>query len=57
MIYSIINQNNIKKYILDSLEDLEFLSTSIVEVGSIAFIVEDGRKYIFNNKKQWIVLK
>lgn len=56
MIYSIINQNNIKKYILDSLEDLEFLSTSI-EVGSIAFIVEDGRKYIFNNKKQWIVLK
>lgn len=60
MAYSIISQNgqslyNIKEYILDTIEDLESLPVS-AGMGSTAFVIEDGRKYVLNSQNQWIAL-
>ena len=60
MAYSIISQNgqslyDIKEYVLDTIEDLESLPVS-AGMGSTAFVIEDGRKYVLNSQNQWIAL-
>ena len=60
MAYSVISQNgqslyNIKEYVLDTIEDLESLPVS-AGMGSTAFVIEDGRKYVLNSQNQWIAL-
>lgn len=44
----------VKRYTLDTIDDLKKLNISTAFPGSTAFIVETSTRYILNNKKQWI---
>ena len=44
----------VKRYTLDTIEDLKQLNISSAYPGSTAFIIENSTRYILNNKRQWI---
>ena len=43
---------NIRKFVLDSPADLEFLTTNCA-AGSSAFIISNSQLYMLNNNKEW----
>ncbi len=47
-----ITAYNVKHYIIDTIDDINKLSTNI-HPGSTAFIVETSEYYMLNNKQNW----
>ena len=43
----------IKSFVLDTTEDVNSLPTN-VEMGSSAYVIATGDKYLLNSEKQWI---
>lgn len=46
---------NLKEYVCDTAKDINSLPIDIA-TGSSAFIIENGKKYMLNSKKEWKVL-
>lgn len=44
----------VKRYTLDTIEDLKRLNISSAYPGSTAFIIETSTRYMLNNKRQWV---
>ena len=44
----------VKRYTLDTIEDLKRLNISSAYPGSTAFIIQTSTRYMLNNKRQWI---
>ena len=46
--------NMVKKFVIDSLNEIYDIDTSQLSPGSTAFDISSSKTYILNNKKQWI---
>lgn len=46
--------NMVKKFVIDSFNEIYEIDTSQLSPGSTAFDISSSKTYILNNKKQWI---
>ena len=46
--------NMVKKFVIDSLNEIYEIDTSQLSPGSTAFDISSSKTYMLNNKKQWI---
>lgn len=46
--------NMVKKFVIDSFNEIYDIDTSQLSPGSIAFDISSSKTYMLNNKKQWI---
>ena len=46
--------NMVKKFVIDSFNEIYDIDTSQLSPGSTAFDISSSKTYILNNKKQWI---
>lgn len=46
--------NMVKKFVIDSLNEIHDIDTSQLSPGSTAFDISSSKTYMLNNKKQWI---
>ena len=44
---------NLRKFLCDKEADIENLPTSC-SAGSLAYVIESGKRYILNNEKDWV---
>ena len=54
MISDITSNYGVKKYIIDSLDDLENLRTTD-KMGSTAYAIDPGIYFILNGSKEWVL--
>lgn len=46
--------NMVKKFVIDSFNEIYEIDTSQLSPGSTAFDISSSKTYMLNNKKQWI---
>ncbi len=46
--------NMVKKFVIDSFNEIYDIDTSQLSPGSTAFDISSSKTYMLNNKKQWI---
>ena len=46
--------NMVKKFVIDSFDEIYEIDTSQLSPGSTAFDISSSKTYMLNNKKQWI---
>ena len=46
--------NMVKKFVIDTFNDIYSIDTSQLSPGSTAFDISTSKTYMLNNKKQWI---
>ena len=46
--------NMVKKFVIDSFNEIYEINTSQLSPGSTAFDISSSKTYMLNNKKQWI---
>ena len=49
--------NMVKKFVIDSFNEIYEIDTSQLSPGSTAFDISSSKTYMLNNKKQWIVVQ
>lgn len=49
--------NMVKKFVIDSFNEIYDIDTSQLSPGSTAFDISSSKTYMLNNKKQWIEIK
>lgn len=49
--------NMVKKFVIDSFNEIYDIDISQVSPGSTAFDISSSKTYMLNNKKQWIEIK
>lgn len=49
--------NMVKKFVIDSFNEIYDIDTSQLSPGSTAFDIGSSKTYMLNNKKQWIEIK
>lgn len=46
--------NMVKKFVIDTFNDIYDIDTSQISPGSTAFDISSSKTYMLNNKKQWV---
>lgn len=46
----------VKHFIVDEKSDLDLLRKDLLFMGSTAYVIATGKKYIVNSNKQWILM-
>lgn len=49
--------NMVKKFVIDSFNEIYEIDTSQLSPGSTAFDISSSKTYMLNNKKQWIEIQ
>ena len=49
--------NMVKKFVIDSFNEIYEIDTSQLSPGSTAFDISSNKTYMLNNKKQWIEIQ
>ena len=49
--------NMVKKFVIDSFNEIYDIDTSQLSPGSTAFDISSSKTYMLNNKKQWIQIQ
>jgi hypothetical protein len=50
------NAYGVKHFVVDDKSDLELLRKDLLFMGSTAYVIASGEKYIVNGYKQWILM-
>lgn len=46
----------VKHFVLDAVEDFNLLRKDLLYMGSTAYVISTGNKYIVNGNKEWILI-